>query len=270
MEISPKVILVTGASSGIGKACAEHLRQRGHTVYGASRSTEDKPESQQLSLNVDDSDSVNSAIKLLIKTEGRIDVVINCAGFGIVGAVEDTSLEEAKNQFETNFFGVVRVCRATLRIMREQQSGLIINISSIAGRVSLPFQAFYSASKFALEGLSEAMAMEVAPFGVHVVLVEPGDFRTEFTANRKPTRESTNDSDYVERYRKALAVFEKEEANGDDPLAVARLVSRIIDNKSPRLRYSVGPTGERIVPALKQILPQKVYRWLFMKHYNIH
>jgi len=239
-------------------------------VYCGSRKTQNKPESRQLSLNVDDCDSVNSVVELVIKHEGRIDVIVNCAGFGIVGAVEDTSIEEAKSQFETNFFGVVRVCRAVLPLMRAQRSGLIINISSIAGLVSLPFQAFYSASKFALEGLSEAMAMEVAPFGVRIVLIEPGDFRTKFTANRKRTRGSANDSQYRQRYQKALAVFEKEEANGDDPIAVARLVSRIIDHESPRLRYSVGPTGERIVPALKQILPQKLYKWLFMKHYDIH
>lgn len=270
MSSSSKVILITGASSGIGEACAQQLQRSGHTVYRSSRSTQNKPESRQFSLDVDDSESVNSAIELVSKTEGRIDVIVNCAGFGIVGAVEDTSIDEAKKQFETNFFGVVRVCKAVLPLMRRQNSGLIINISSIAGLVSLPFQAFYSASKFALEGLSEAMAMEVAPFGIRVVLIEPGDFRTEFTANRKQTRESVNHSHYGERYKKALAVFEKEEANGDDPVAVARLVSRIIEKKSPRLRYSVGPAGERIVPALKQILPHKVYQWLFMKHYNIH
>ncbi|HZE73389.1 MAG TPA: SDR family oxidoreductase [Pyrinomonadaceae bacterium] len=264
-----KVILVTGASSGIGKACAEYLSQRGHRVYRGSRSTQDKPEMLQLALDVDDDESTDSAVQKVVRNEGRLDVVLNCAGFGIVGAVEDTSIAEAKGQFETNFFGVVRVCRAALPAMRQQGSGLIINVSSIAGLVSLPFQAFYSASKFALEGLSEALAMEVAPFGVRVVLVEPGDFRTGFTANRKQTRKSLNDSDYRERYAKALAVFEKEEANSDDPLGVARLVSRIIDNKAPRLRYSVGPTGERIVPGLKHILPQKVYQWLFMKHYDI-
>jgi len=265
-----KVILVAGASSGIGKACAEYLQQRGHWVYRASRSTQDKPELFQLSLDVNDDESADSVVQQIVKKEGRLDVVLNCAGFGIVGAVEDTSIAEAKAQFETNFFGVVRMCRAALPLMRKQGSGLIINISSIAGLVSLPFQGFYSASKFALEGLSEALAMEVAPFGVRVVLVEPGDFRTEFTANRKPTRESMNNSDYQERYDKALAVFEREEAHGDDPAAVARLVSRIIDSRSPRLRYSVGPTGERIVPGLKHILPHKVYQWLFMKHYDIH
>ena len=264
-----KVVIITGASSGIGQACAEHLKQRGHKVYSASRSTNDRLDDGKILLDVDNDNSVSLGIQRVKDHAGRIDVVINAAGFGIVGSVEDTSIAEAKMQFETNFFGVVRVCKAVLPFMRDQKSGLIINISSIAGLVSLPFQAFYSASKFALEGMSEAMRMEVAPFGVRVVLVEPGDFRTHFTANRKQTREATNDSRYRERYTKALAVFEKEEANGHDPIDIARLVARIIDSKSPRLRYTVGPAGERIVPGLKQILPHKVYQWLFMKHYNI-
>jgi NAD(P)-dependent dehydrogenase (short-subunit alcohol dehydrogenase family) len=268
--MTSKVVLVTGASSGIGKECAELLSQSGHKVYRGSRSTEDSLDAGKISLDVDSDVSVNSALSRIVEREGRVDVVVNAAGFGIVGAVEDTSLSEAKKQFETNFFGVVRVCKAVLPLMRQQGSGLIINISSIAGLISLPFQAFYSASKFAVEGLTEALRMEVATFGIRVVLVEPGDFRTEFTKNRKQTNEAGNNSGYRERYLRALAVFEKEEANGDDPTNVARLVSRIVDKKSPRLRYSVGPAGERVVPALKQILPHKVYQWLFMKHYDIH
>ena len=267
--MTSKVVLVTGASSGIGKECAELLSQGGHKVYRGSRSTEDNLDAGSISLDVDSEISVNSAVKRVFEKEGCVDVVVNAAGFGIVGAVEDTSMSEAKKQFETNFFGVVRVCKAVLPLMRQQGSGLIINISSIAGLVSLPFQAFYSASKFALEGLTEGMRMEVAPFGIRVVLVEPGDFRTEFTKNRKETNEAANNSGYRKRYLRALAVFEKEEANGDDPTNVARLVSRIVEKKSPRLRYSVGPTGERVVPTLKQILPHKVYQWLFMKHYDI-
>jgi NAD(P)-dependent dehydrogenase (short-subunit alcohol dehydrogenase family) len=267
--LSSKVVFITGASSGIGKTCAEYLRERGHKVYCGSRSTEENLQLGNMVLNVNEDDSVNRAISNILQQEKRIDVVVNAAGYGVVGAVEDTSVAEAKAQFETNFFGVLRVCKAALPVMRNQGSGLIINISSIAGLVSLPFQAFYSASKFALEGMSEAMRMEVAPFGIKVVLVEPGDFRTQFTVNRRRVDKAANNSSYRDRYTRALAVFEKEEINGDDPIAVARLVARIIDSKSPRLRYSVGPTGERIVPGLKQILPHKIYQWLFMKHYDI-
>lgn len=265
-----KVVLVTGASSGIGKVCADHLHGRGYKVYGASRSPQ--PGSlgyAAIQMDVNDDASVVDGVRHIIEREKRIDVVVNCAGFGIAGSVEDTSIAEAKAQFETNFFGVLRVCKEVLAIMRPQRSGLIINISSIAGLVSLPFQGFYSAGKFALEGMTEALRMEVLPFGVRVVLVEPGDFRTQFAANRKLTGESQNNSPYRERFGKALAVFEKEENNGADPQAIARLIERLIENPSPRLRYSVGPVGERIAPLLRQILPHKLYERLFMKHYNV-
>ena len=150
--MNKEVVLITGASSGIGKVCAEFLSQRGYGVYRASRSLPDDLSKGTICMNVDEDEAVSSAIERLVQKEGRIDCVVNCAGFGIAGAVEDTSIEEAKAQLETNFFGVLRVCKAVLPLMRQQRSGLIVNVSSIAGLVSLPFQGFYSASKFALEG----------------------------------------------------------------------------------------------------------------------
>ncbi|MEO8436664.1 MAG: SDR family oxidoreductase, partial [Pyrinomonadaceae bacterium] len=255
---------------GIGKVCADYLHEQGFKVYGASRSLQ--PGAVQfaaIQMNVDDDDSVVKGVNEIVDREGRLDVVVNCAGFGIAGSVEDTSIAEAKAQFETNFFGVLRVCKAALAVMRPQRSGLIINISSIAGLVSLPFQGFYSAGKFALEGMTEALRMEVQPFGIRVVLVEPGDFRTQFAVNRKMTVASQNNSPYKERFGKALAVFEKEENNGADPGDIARLIKGLIDKPSPNLRYSVGPIGERIAPLLRQILPHKIYERLFMKHYDV-
>jgi NAD(P)-dependent dehydrogenase (short-subunit alcohol dehydrogenase family) len=264
------VVLITGASSGIGRGCAEYLQGRGYKIYGASRTPQPADLGwQSIQLDVNDDASVIDGIRQVLEAEGRLDVVVNCAGFGIAGAVEDTSIAEAKAQFETNFFGVLRVCKAVLPAMRHQRSGLIINISSIAGVVSLPFQAFYSAGKFALEGMSEALRMEVQPYGIRIVLVEPGDFRTQFAANRKLTEEAQNNSSYKEKFGKALAVFEKEESNGADPLAIAHLIERLIRKSNPKLRYSVGPAFQRIVPALKQILPHKVYERLFMKYYNV-
>lgn len=265
-----KVVLITGASSGIGKVCAEYLHGRGFKVYGASRSL---PPSglgySSIQMDVTDDASVREGTRQITELAGRIDVVVNCAGFGMAGSVEDTGIDEAKAQFETNFFGVLRVCKAVLPAMRQRRSGLIINISSIAGQVALPFQGFYSAGKFALEGMTEALRMEVQPFGIRVVLVEPGDFRTQFAANRKLTIESQNDSSYKERFGRALTVFEKEENNGADPQAIARLIERLIKKPGPKLRYSVGPAFQRIVPALKHILPHKLYERLFMKYYNV-
>jgi NAD(P)-dependent dehydrogenase (short-subunit alcohol dehydrogenase family) len=201
----PPVVLVTGASSGIGKACAERLFARGCRVYGTSRQapralaqvrTSDlAPMLRMIPLDVTSDASVDAAVGVVVACEGRIDAVVNNAGFGVAGAAELTTIEEAREQFETNFFGTVRVCRAVLPVMRQQGSGRILNVSSIAGRIGIPFQAFYSASKFAIEGFSEALRMEVAPFGVKVVLIEPGDFRTGFTAARRLARGASGQPD---------------------------------------------------------------------------
>jgi NAD(P)-dependent dehydrogenase (short-subunit alcohol dehydrogenase family) len=201
----PPVVLVTGASSGIGKACAERLFARGCRVYGTSRQapralaearmSDLAPMLRMIPLDVTSDASVDAAVGVVVACEGRIDAVVNNAGFGVAGAAELTTIEEAREQFETNFFGTVRVCRAVLPVMRQQGSGRILNVSSIAGRIGIPFQAFYSASKFAIEGFSEALRMEVAPFGVKVVLIEPGDFRTGFTAARRLARGASGQPD---------------------------------------------------------------------------
>lgn len=265
------IILITGASAGIGKACADHLEQSGYTVYRASRSlkTDTGSDSKRICMDVDDEASVRRGVAQILDQEGRLDVVVNCAGFGIAGAVEDTSIDEAKAQFETNFFGVLRVCQAVLPAMRQRRSGLIINISSIAGLISVPFQGFYSASKFALEGLSEALRLEVSSFGIRVVLVEPGDFQTEFRANRRMVVHSENSTAYRDLLAKALSVAEKDESKGHDPITIARLIERIIQNPSPKLRYSVGPLFERLSPALRNILPYRLTEWLTMKYFDL-
>jgi short-subunit dehydrogenase len=196
-------------------------------------------------------------------------VAINCAGYGIAGAVEETSPDEAMAQFDTNFFGAHRVCRAVLPIMRQQKDGVIINISSLAGLLAVPFQAFYSASKFAMEGMTEALRMEVRSFGIRVALIEPGDFKSEFPANRVNTADSVKSGVYRELLDRCVGVMREEEKNGKVPYPVARLVERIINDPSPRLRYTVGPFGERVGPKLKSILPYRLYEYLFMKHYKI-
>ncbi|HET9365847.1 MAG TPA: SDR family oxidoreductase, partial [Candidatus Angelobacter sp.] len=252
-----KVVLVTGASSGIGRSCCEYLAGKGMTVYGASRSLSAGKVGafNSLRMDVTDDASVNEAVQQIYGSCGRIDAVINNAGNGIAGAVEETSSQEAMAQLDTNFFGVHRVCREVLPIMRQQRSGVIINISSLAGLLAVPFQAFYSASKFAMEGLTEALRMEVKPFGIRVVLIEPGDFKTEFPTNRRNTAEAEKSSIYREPVDRCVGVMQEEEKNGHDPLEVARLAERIIHDPSPHLRYTTGPLGERIGPKLKSILP---------------
>ncbi|HEU4413620.1 MAG TPA: SDR family oxidoreductase [Candidatus Angelobacter sp.] len=263
-----KVVLITGASSGIGRICGEYLAGKGMVVYGGSRSN--TPASfHSFQMDVTDDASVENAVAKIQREHGRIDVLINCAGYGIAGAVEETSPAEAMAQFDTNFFGVHRACRSVLPIMRQQRDGVIINISSLAGLLAVPFQAFYSASKFAMEGMTEALRMEVRPFGIRVVLIEPGDFKTEFPANRKNAAESETSTVYNDLLARCLGVMREEEQNGKVPYPVAHLVERVIHHPSPRLRYTIGPFGERIGPSLKSILPYKLYEYLFMKHYKL-
>jgi len=266
-----KVVLITGASSGIGKTCCEYLAGLGMTAYGASRSLTDGDAGNYKTLRMDVTDdaSVGDGIKKIQERQGRMDVVVNCAGYGIAGAVEETSPQEAMAQFDTNFFGVHRVCRAVLPIMRQQTGGVIINVSSLAGLLAVPFQSFYSASKFAMEGMTEALRMEVRPFGIRVALIEPGDFKSEFPANRVNTTDSAKSNVYRELLERCVGVMREEEKNGKVPYPVARLVEKIINDPSPRLRYTIGPLEERLGPKLKSILPYRVYEYLFMKHYKI-
>ncbi|HVG90792.1 MAG TPA: SDR family oxidoreductase, partial [Alphaproteobacteria bacterium] len=225
-----KVVLITGASTGIGRVCSEHLAGRGMTVYGASRSVPSGVQFQTLRMDVTNDASVSDGIKQIHDQQGRLDVVINCAGYGIAGAVEETSPQEAMGQLDTNFFGTHRVCRAVLPIMRQQKDGVIINISSLAGLLAVPFQAFYSASKFAMEGMTEALRMEVRPFGIRVALIEPGDFKSDFPANRVNTDGSTKSEVYSELMERCVGVMREEEKHGKTPYPVARLVERIIND----------------------------------------
>lgn len=197
-----KVVLVTGASSGIGQACAELLSARGHTVYGTSRKPPPEPaRHRMLELDVTRDDSVQKAVATVLEEQGHLDVVVNNAGYALAGPIEDTSIEEARHQLDTNFFGVLRVCKAVLPSMRARGSGLIVNVSSLGGMVGLPFQGLYSASKFALEGLTESLRQEVAPFGVQVTLLQPGDVRTAITDNRVRARGGWSRFRVLERLR---------------------------------------------------------------------
>ncbi len=263
------VILVTGASSGIGRACAELLAARGHRVYGTSRrGGDDRAGVKMLAMDVDDDASVMRGVEKIIADEGRIDVVVNNAGFAIAGAVEDTSIEEARAQFETNVFGVLRVCRAALPHMRTQKAGLIVNVSSLGGIFGMPFSGLYSASKFAVEGLSEALALETRRFGVRVVLVEPGDMRTGLPEARRDVA-AANGSAYEPAFRNVMKLSKRDEDKAPEPVAVARLVGRIVASKRPKLRYSVGMFSQRIVVWLKRLLPIRAFHWILLKAFEL-
>ena len=264
------VILVTGASSGIGRCVATRLSDKGHRVYGTSRhkSNNTSYKYQMIEMDVDLDDSVSRGIEHILSRERRLDVVVNNAGYGLAGSIEDTTLSEAKAQFETNFFGVMRVCRAALPAMRAQQSGYIVNISSMAGRFSLAFQGLYSASKFAVEGFSEALCAEVRRLGIHVVLVEPGDFKTGFTSSRVRAEGANQNSPYYEKYAKLLTKMESCELRGPTPERVAYVIEQIISDPSPRMRYLTGLFNQKFTAVVKHLMSHRVFEWLVLRYYG--
>ena len=254
-----RVALVTGASAGIGRACADRLAAAGWAVTGASRRGTGAAKWPGVVMNVDDDAAVRAGVADLVERHGRIDALVAAAGWGVAGAVEHTSIDEAKAQFETNFWGCVRVAQAVLPVMREQGGGRIVLLSSIGGAIGIPFQAFYSASKFALEGFAEAVAYEVAPFGVHVTLVQPGNIRTDFTASRQMASASADDPVYSTALAKAVGVMERDEINGAPADSVADVVYRVLQARRPPRRVSVGKAGERAGLLAKRLLPFRAF-----------
>jgi NAD(P)-dependent dehydrogenase (short-subunit alcohol dehydrogenase family) len=269
MDKEKRVVLVTGASSGIGLACAAHLAGRGYRVYGTSRRAGGGQPGgvAMLVADVTDDHSVEQAVAAVLEREGRLDIVVNNAGMGIAGPVENTSIEQAKRQFEVNFFGAFRVCRAVLPALRSQRSGYIVNIGSIGGLIAIPYQAMYSASKFALEGLSESLRMEVRPFGVKVVIIEPGDHKTALTENR--TEISGGTDAYSQSFHAALARTAHDEQSGPGPEQVARLLYRIVNTRDPRLRYTIGPATQRAAVWLKRFLPYSITEYSMRTYFGL-
>lgn len=266
-----KVILVTGASSGLGLATANGLTSEGHIVYGASRSIDKVTGANfnRLQMDVTDDASVKAAINKIIQQEGRIDVLVNNAGNGITGPLYAMPVDAAKKQFEVNFFGVVRVSSAVLPGMIEKKSGLIINIGSLAGLFGLPYQGLYSASKFAIEGYSQSLRMELQNTGVKVSVVNPGDFKTDFTASREKLPFTLPNEQLKAEFEAAVASMEKDESIGADPSKLAVKISKIINKSKPAHNYLVGALGQTIVPTLKAILPGSLFVKLMNDHYGI-
>ncbi len=258
MAEARRVALVTGASAGIGRACADQLAAAGWAVTGASRRGTGGAWTG-LVMDVNDDNAVRAGVADVLEREGRIDALVAAAGWGVAGAAEYTSIAEAKAQFETNFWGCVRAVQAVLPHMRQQQRGRIVLISSIGGVIGIPFQAFYSASKFALEGFAEALAYEVAPFGVQVTLVQPGNIATDFTASRLLADGGEGDAAYAVAMTKAVTAMERDEANGAPAVRVAETVQQVLDaGRAPR-RVSVGKAGERAGLMAKRLLPFRVF-----------
>jgi len=266
-----KVILVTGASSGIGLACANALQANGHTVYGSARDLKrlSGVSFKPIQLDVTDDASVKAAIDTIIKAEGKLDVLVNNAGNGVAGPAYAMPVENAKQQFEVNFFGVVRMCGAVLPGMIEKKSGLIVNISSLAGLFGLPYQSMYSASKYAIEGYSQSLRMELRNTGIKITLINPGDFKSDFSANRSKIPFGIKNATLETEYNAAVAAMEKDESIAPDPASLAKALCKIVDSSSPKHRYLVGQVGQTIVPTLKAILPGGLFEKLMNDHYGI-
>jgi short-subunit dehydrogenase len=266
-----KVILVTGASSGIGLACAIALQAKGHIVYGSSRdlSRLKAVSFKPIELDVTDDASAKAAIDKIIHAEGRIDVLVNNAGNGVAGPAYSMPIEYAKKQFEVNFFGVVRMCSTVLPYMIEKNEGLIINISSLAGLFGLPYQSMYCASKFAIEGYSQSLRMELNNTKIKIALVNPGDFKSDFTQNREKVPFNIKSEKLAAEFNAAVVSMEKDESIGSDPAIIGKKLCQIVSAANPSQNYLVGKFDQTMVPGLKKILPKSIFIKLMNDHYGI-
>jgi len=248
-----KVILITGASSGMGKVFARDLAKEGHLVYGAARREDMLADLHQygvktLPLDVTNDESMQHCVSEILQKEGRIDVLVNNAGYGSYGTIEDVTMEEAKRQLEVNVFGLARMTQLVLPAMRKQKSGRIINISSIGGKIATPFGAWYHASKFAVEGMSDSLRTEVAPFGIDVVVVEPGGVKSEWSdiayQNLLKTTANTAYSEMATKFKQA---FEKTIKKNAEPEVISRLVSKAVNATRPKTRYVGGYLAKTVL-----------------------
>ena len=265
-----KVVLITGGSSGIGKSVGEYLTLNGFIVYGTSRNPENYENSKFpiLELDVKKVETIQETVKTIIDKEGKLDVLINNAGAGITGAIEEIPEAEVKANFETNFFGPINVIKAVLPHMRKQQVGLIINITSIAGYMGLPYRGIYSASKGALELVTEAFRMELKSFNVKMTNIAPGDFATNIAAGRYHAPLLDN-SPYKKPYGDTLNLMNAHVDSGSNPNMMAKAVLKIINTKNPKVHYKVGEFMQKFSIVLKRILPDIIYEKMLMKHYKL-
>lgn len=264
------VVLITGCSSGFGLLAALHFARKGDTVYASMRNTAKAGELEKarqaenlavevVQLDVTDDQSVASAVQQVIDSAGRIDVLVNNAGIAVTGPIEDTDVDEAKEIFETNFFGVLRVIGAAAPKMREQRSGTIVNVSSLSGMVATPFSGIYSASKYALEATSEVLYYELHPFGIRVLLIEPGGFETRMEENVQVARRFTEASPYMELQQRLQQAMTRLPGGGErgDPQVVAEAIYNAVHDDQPKLRYLVGQDAELIGGLRRQMDDQQ-------------
>ncbi len=261
-----KVILITGASAGIGKATAKLLVSKGHTVYGAARRLDKMQDLKALGVKLLEMDvtveeSMVKGVEEILQNEKRIDVLVNNAGYGSYGALEDVPISEAKYQFEVNIFGLARLTQLVLPTMRAQHSGTIINISSIGGKLGEPHGVWYHATKFAVEGLSDSLRMELKQFGINVVVVEPGAIKTEWAGiARENLMKVSGNTAYKDLARKHVKLFEQADNSSmsDEPIVIARAIEKAINASRPKTRYAVGG-GAKPALFMRRILSDRMF-----------
>ena len=264
-----KTVLVTGASSGIGKANAIYLAENGYNVYGAARRMERMQSLKEygikpITLDVSKDESIVACVEKIFKETGSIDVLINSAGLGSYGALEDVPIAEAKNQLEINLFGVARLIQLILPQMRKNRYGKIVNISSIGGRVGLPMGVWYHASKFAIEGLSDSLRNEVRQFGIDVIVIEPGGTKSEMVAiGAKDLMRVSGNTVYKELANSLQKMYTDMEKNSAEPIVIAKLIKKGIEAKHPKTRY-IGGTMARPMLFMRKILSDKLFDKMVM------
>ena len=269
-DLKGKNALITGASSGLGLATALHLKKIGYSVFGTSRNPKKYTQSipfELLPLEITETNSIKTCVAEVIKRKQRLDILINNAGVGITGPMEEINADAIASNFATNCFGPLQMAQAVIPKMRDQSSGTIINITSIASYMGLPFRGPYSASKSALSIMSESLRMEVKEFGIKVLTLAPGDYATDI-ASRRYHSPVINKSPY-KKYKESLEEINKHVDKGNSPEEVAKAIAEILTKKNPRVHYQVGSFLQKLSKTLKNILPSRIFEKLIMNHYKL-
>ena len=270
-----KVAIVTGSSSGIGYETSLLLARNEFETYATMRNLKKSIDLQKIAaeeriplkvlpLDVNDDTSVSNAIDTIVKENGRIDVLVNNAGYDVFGSLEELTIDEIKGQFETNLFGVIRATKAVIPTMRKQGSGTIVNISSLGGRIGLmPFLTAYHSSKFAVEGFTESLRQELAPFNIDVILIEPGVIRSNFIDNSKNAKNyNPENSPYAGTIQKLFEGFQSIMADSSHPKDVAEVILKVVNTSSPNVRYSVGKDAESVLKARTELSDKELEKWV--------
>ena len=263
-----KVVLITGASSGIGKTIGEYLINKGYIVYGTCRNPAKYKENiiNLIKSNINSKDDIHECLNFVFKKEGRIDILINNAGIGFTGPIEESNLNDVESLFKTNFFGPLEMTKKVLPLMRKNKGGLIINITSIAAYIGLPFRGIYCASKSALEIVTEALRMEVKDFNIKIVNVAPGDFKTNIVKRRIDSFDNKKSLYFDKYYRLWKKMNDHVENKGSDPKIIALLVYDIINKKNPKIHYVIGTRFQKFSIILKRLLPDLWFEKILIKY----